>query len=576
MSTQEQNAAWLANEAAYLEHVRALWAARWPQGVPRQQHFPLGEQTLTYYLREWARRTPDKAAIIFYGREISYAELDRLSDRFAAVLHGAGVRKGDAVGVFLPSCPQFLIAFHAILKLGAIHAPINPMFRESELVYELNDTGARILIAQDILLPVVDAARSQTGLTHVFATAVSAFLPEAPFGPVPAGLDAPLVDLPAGVVDFMAAMAAETGAPPVVDVSLDDVAALNYTGGTTGLPKGCIHTQRDMLFTGASMCSITASIGPDDVIINFWPVFWIAGEDVGVIAPLVAGATCVLLARWDAAAWMAQVERYKVTVTAMVVDNAVEIMESPDAGKHDLTSLREAVVASFVKKLNVPFRERWRALTGTTLREAAWGMTETHSFDTFTRGFQDNDFDLNARQVFCGLPTGATDFKILEFGSERLIPLGEEGELCVRTPSLLKGYWNSPGGTAGEIRDGWLRTGDLGMITAEGFILFLGRRKEMLKVKGMSVFPTEIEAVLGQHPSVIGSGVIGREDPDKGQVPVAFVMVKPEDGVEAADVLAFCRERLAVYKLPEVRVVEALPMTATGKVKKEELAQQFL
>ncbi|MFC0282358.1 AMP-binding protein [Camelimonas abortus] len=573
-TSEDRAPAYLASEEAYLAHVRKLWDARWPQGVPRTQRYPLGERTLSDYLREWARRTPDRPAIIFYDRVITWAELDRLSDRCAAMLARAGVRKGDTVAVFLPNCPQFIIAFHAILKLGAIHVPVNPMFREQELAYELNDTGARVLIAQDELLPLVAAVRGETAVEHVYATSPGEFLPERPFGPLPAGLDAPRQPLPEGVTDFVSAMMAETGAPPETEVSLDDVAALNYTGGTTGMPKGCVHTQRDMLFTGASICSITCSIGPDDVFINFWPVFWVAGEDWAILGPIVSGAACVLMARWDAKAWLAQTARYRVTVAAMVVDNAVEIMERPDAASHDLSSLRETLVASFVKKLNVSFRDRWRALTGgVVLREAAWGMTETNSFDTFTRGFQEGNFDLNARQVFCGLPTGATDFKIMEFGGRKLVPLGQEGELCVRSPSLLKGYWKRPDATAEGLVDGWLRTGDIGMITEEGFILFLGRRKEMLKVKGMSVFPAEIEAVLGQHPSVTGSGVIGREDPEKGQVPVAFVMVK--DDTSADDLLAFCRQRLAVYKIPELRVVDSLPMTATGKVKKEELAAMF-
>jgi fatty-acyl-CoA synthase len=281
----------------------------------------------------------------------------------------------------------------------------------------------------------------------------------------------------------------------------------------------------------------------------------------------------VLLARWDPIAYAKAVERHKVTVSMMVVDNAVEIMSNPEAMKSNMRSLREVLVASFVKKLNPAFRQGWHDLTGSTLREAAWGMTETHSFDSFTQGWQEDDQDLKAQQIFAGLPVPSTDFKILEFGSNKLMPIGTEGELCVRTPSLLKGYWNKPDATAEGLVNGWLRTGDLGMISERGTVHFLGRRKEMLKVKGMSVFPAEIEAVLGQHPAV--SGVIGREDDTRGQVPVAFITLLPEERktVTAESLGAFCKERLAGYKLPEIRIVDALPMTATGKVKKEELSQ---
>jgi acyl-CoA synthetase (AMP-forming)/AMP-acid ligase II len=343
------------------------------------------------------------------------------------------------------------------------------------------------------------------------------------------------------------------------------------------MPKGCVHTQRDMLFTAAVMSSISASVTSDDVIINFWPIFWIAGEDVGILLPVVTGATCILLARWDPVACMRAIERYRVTTAMMVVDNAVEIMEHPQARAHDLSSLRNVLVASFVKKLNLTFREGWKALTGSTLREAAWGMTETHSFDTFTRGFQNDGYDLGAQQIFCGLPVPETDFKIMEFGSDKLLPLGVEGELCVRTPSLLASYWNKPGAAGEGLENGWLRTGDIGMIGPNGHVHFLGRRKEMLKVKGMSVFPAEIEAVLGQHPAVTGSGVVGRPDDVRGQSPVAFVTLHPRfaDSIGAEDILAFCRERLAVYKIPEIRIADTLPMTATGKVRKEELLKRL-
>lgn len=565
---------YLRDEESYLGHVRALQRELWPSGVPREPVFPLGRKPLTEYLRDWAGRQPDKPAVLFYGRATTYGELDRLSDRFAAMLARLGARKGDRIAVFLPNCPQFYICFFGILKAGCVHVPVNPMFTRPELTYELNDTGARIVVAHDQLAHLVGEVRAECGVEHVIVTSFLDALPDDPEGPLPAALTTPRVAVP-NSIDMMGALTQEIGAPPIVDISLDDIAALNYTGGTTGMPKGCVHTQFDMLFTGAVMGSISMSVTREDVIINFWPIFWMAGEDVGIILPIVTGATCVLLARWDPAAFMSAVERDRATISNMVVDNAVEVMNHPDAGKYDLSSLREVLVASFVKKLNPAFREGWRKLTGTVLREAAWGMTETHSYDAFNRGWQDDDRDLKQRQIFCGIPVPQTDFKIMEFDSNKIMPLGVEGELCVRTPSLLKGYWNMPDATGEGLVDGWLRTGDIGMISEIGTIHFLGRRKEMLKVKGMSVFPSEIESVLGQHAAVTGSGVIGRTDGARGQVPVAFVTVLPERRAEMTEAAleAFCRERLAVYKIPEIRIVESLPMTATGKVKKEELAK---
>jgi long-chain acyl-CoA synthetase len=329
-----------------------------------------------------------------------------------------------------------------------------------------------------------------------------------------------------------------------------------------------------MLYTAASNFGTALPLSPDTVFLSFFPQFWIAGENIGLVFPVFSGATLVLLARWDPVGVLAAVQRYRVTTMVLPVDGAVELMDHPRFAEFDLGSLRHVRVVSFVKKLNLEYRRRWRELGGGTLAESAWGMTETHTSDTFTTGFQDDDFDLHAQPVFVGLPVPGTEFEIRDFDTGALQPLGVEGEIRVRSPSLLKGYWNKPEATAQALVDGWLRTGDIGVLDTQGFLHFLGRRKEMLKVKGMSVFPPEIEAVLGQHPAVLGSGVVGRPDGDRGEVPVAFVVVRPEARatVGADELQAWCRARMAGYKMPEVRLVDGLPMTATGKVKKQDLA----
>lgn len=559
------------DEAAYFDRLRQLQTAAWPAGIAREAHYPLGEIAISEHLREWARRQPEKPACIFYGRDISYRELDDLSDRFAALLHEHGVGPGDRVAVYLPNCPQFILAFFGILKLGAVHVPVNPMFREAELAYELNDTGARALLCLDSLMPALRQVRDQTQVHAVFVTSLAEMLPAEPSFPVPPALLQPTIACD-DAIDLLPALARVTAPAPAFAPDLDAVAALNYTGGTTGMPKGCIHTQRDMLYTAGTSLAASFQLSPDDVVLNFVPIFWIAGEDTGLLFPLVAGATVVLMARWDAVGFMTAVERYEASFAYLLVDNAVEILDHPRTPAFDLTSLRKVRVSSFVKKLNPDFRARWRALTGADMIEAAWGMTETHTMDTFSIGMQQDDFDLLSQPVFVGLPVPGTDFKICDFDGGALMPLGETGEICVRTPSLFKGYWNKPEASAEAIRNGFLHTGDIGVIDEQGYLHFLGRRKEMLKVKGMSVFPAEIEAMLGQHPGIAGSGVIGREDAERGQVPVAFIALGEQAvGLDEATLSAWCRERMAGYKVPEIRLVKALPMTATGKVKKEEL-----
>ncbi len=561
------------DEARYLAELRALWAANWPAGVPTEPRYPWGEATLPEYLHRWAGKQPDKPALIFYGTEISYAELDRLSDAFAALLAAHGAVRGDRVAVFLPNCPQFTVAFYGILKLGCVHVPVNPMFKEHELLYELEDTGAVIMLAQDQLMPLVRTVRDRTTLRTVFTTSLAEMIPAEPTLPVPEGAAQPKQDCP-GTIDLLPALQT-AGPPPRATTGLDDVAALNYTGGTTGMPKGCVHTQRDMLYTAATTNTCANGSDHRDVMLNFHPVFWIAGENFGLIFPVVCGATLVLLARWDPLAWMAAVQRYRVTLAGLLVDNAVAILDHPDVGRYDLRSLRSTRVSSFVKKLNETYRRRWQALTGVMMIEAAWGMTETHTCDTFTTGQQRDDFDLKSQPIFVGLPVPGTEFKIAAFDTGELLPLGSEGEIVVRSPSQLKSYWNKPEATAASIKDGWFHTGDIGLLDTDGFLHFLGRRKEMLKVTGMSVFPAEIEALLGQHPAVIGSGVIGRPDERRGQVPAAYVLADPAAGLTEAALAEWCRQNMATYKVPTIHIVDSLPMTATGKVKKEELAKLY-
>ena len=558
------------SEEAFLRDVRARQARIWPAGVPREAQWPLGEISLTECLRERARRRPDLTLYQWYGRAFSYAEIDRLSDRFAALLQAEGVAPGTSVAVFLGNCPQFAVAFFGILKAGCVHVPVNPMFKEHELLHELNDARAEVIVADHALMDLVDKVRPQTGVRRVLGTSPATVLPETPAIPVPEAILRAARSSHAE--EFLDALE-RAGAPAPVTLDLDAVAALNYTGGTTGMPKGCIHTHRDMVFTAAKAIRTNVPLDEGDVCVNFHPLFWIAGEDLGIILPVFAGATCVLLGRWDPVGFMAAVDRFKAIRAVMLVDNAAEVLEHPRVGDFDLTSLKTTGVSSFVKKLNLDWRTRWRALTGATMAELSYGMTETHTLDTFTEGLQADDFDLSLQPIMCGLPVAETDFVIRDFDTRALLPLGAEGEIWVRSPSLLKGYLNRPDATAESLVDGWLRTGDIGCIDEHGLVHFLGRRKEMLKVKGMSVFPAEIEALLGRHPAVIGSGVIGRPDAERGQVPVAFVILDPARAAEVtAEALAtWCAEAMATYKKPEIRVVDSLPMTATGKVKKGEL-----
>ncbi|MBB3994855.1 fatty-acyl-CoA synthase/long-chain acyl-CoA synthetase [Sulfitobacter undariae] len=556
----------------HVSELRRLQAASWPAGVPREITYRKGKVPLSQYIRAEAKERPDDAMVHFYGNTLSWAEVDALSDKFAGLLQKSGVSAGDRVGVMMGNCPQFTICFWGIMKLGAILVPVNPMFKAIELTYQLNDSGAETLVFQDDLAGLVAQVLSDSPVKTLFATGAAEMIGNTNAIPLPAGMgSAPNAPNIARLLTEIDSADAFQG-PDCID--LDAVAALNYTGGTTGMPKGCVHTHGDMLYTVAAYCGAAmGDIGPDDVIVNFFPMFWIAGEDLGLLAPVYTGASICMLHRWDAIGWMAAVAEYRASAVTLLVDNAVEVMRHEAVAEYDLSSLNGTSVCSFVKKLGSGFRQEWRALTGSTMVEASYGMTETNTCDTFTLGMQGDDYDLQQQPVFAGLPVTGTDIIIRDFETGALKPLGKSGEICVRSPSVLKSYWNKPDETAHAIRAGWLHTGDIGMVNEQGYVHYLGRRKEMLKVNGMPVFPAEIEMLLGRHPSVVGSGVIGRQDAAKGEVPVAFVQLALDQDppLDAETLRAWCRDQMASFKVPEIRLVDSLPMTATGKVKKDEL-----
>lgn len=551
---------------AHLAELRERRRQAWPGATDRQIEYPFGRTSVTDYVRNWARERPGHAALTFGDATITYEQLDRYSDRVAAYLAHQGFEPGDRAAVMMPNCPQFIIAFLGILKAGGVHVPVNPMFRREEISYELNDSTATMAFVSDGLGDEFLVGADGSQVREIVATALEDFL--APGSPMPRQMpvDQPHID---GATRFMDLLERDDLPVPALDTDPDALAALNYTGGTTGMPKGCEHSQADMLQTGLRGGQLNFASTPDSVSLVFIPIFWIAGED-GFLIPLTTGGTCVLQFRWDADEVAAAIERHRVTVLVGTVDNYLELLERREG--HDFSSLTTAVTMSFVTKLSVEVRERWARESGSPaiMRESSYGMTEDHTLDTFTLGLQDGDRDLLGRPGFTGLPMPDTDIAIVDFETRELVPIGEEGQIIVRSASMMKGYHGRPDATADTLRDGWLQTGDIGALDETGALHYLGRRKEMLKVNGMSVFPSELEFLLSRHPDIDACGVIGIADEHKGQVPLAFIQLRESarEKVSADDLVAWCRTNMATYKVPRIRVIDAVPLAPTGKVSK--------
>ncbi len=520
------------------------------------------QQPLHEYLRTHARERAASPACHWYGSAMSFGELDAASDAFAARLQALGVAKGEPVVLFLNNCPQYLVAHFGIQKIGAIVCPSGPLNKEHELAYQVNDLKARVIVAASPLLPVVDRVRPQSALRHVFVVHYADLLPEAPALDLPAELKAARSEtreVPANCEDFLAVM--KTSARPApVDIALDDIALMTYTSGTTGLPKGAMLSYGNALFKtrAAADCN---GVGADDVLLSVAPLYHIAGMLMGVNVPVLTGAASVLLHRFEPRTCLQAIERHRVSWWYSIAPMNVACMQVDDIARFDLASLRMNPVTSFGIAFTEPLARQWRGhAPNCTSFEAAYGLSETHTCDTYTPHHA-------PRWGTQGVAVPGVAIRILASDTGEPRPAGEIGEIVLASPGTFKGYWNKPEATAATLRNGWVHTGDMGRLDADGYLTFIGRFKEMIKVSGYSVFPEEVETILIKHPAVAQAAVVAQPDAEKGEVVKAFVVLKAGAALDADALVAWARDNMASYKAPRaVRFIDALPTTGAGKV----------
>jgi long-chain acyl-CoA synthetase len=559
-----------------------IWMKNWPDFVPTEVDYPQGQKPVFEYLRDNARAFPDRVAIIFYGKEVTYGELDRMSEQFARFLIDSGLKKGDRIALFMPSCPQYHIAHYGINKMGGAIVPCSPLFKEWELVYELRDAGAKAIVALDLLYPVAAGACNECGIEKIVVTSMHDFLPKAPTMNLIPMMNMPKVTHP-NTTEFVDILSRYPSAPVEVDVGLDDIVQLQYTGGTTGLPKGAVLTHGSKLFKVSALSNIInadlAFLGHKED--NFsslatLPTFHIAGMLGSVDTMIAQGSTQVLMAMFDPVAAMQAIDRYKLQFFQATVPMNVGIMNHPERKKYDLSSLKLCLTTSFGIQLTEEIARRWQEDTGgCVLAEGAYGLTETHTFDTF--------MPLSKPKYVAGcqgIPIPGQNIKIVAFEDKmREVAVGEMGEITLSNPSVLKGYWNKPEETKTSLVDGWVYTGDMGKFDEDGYLYYLGRRKEMIKISGFSVFPEEVEAFLARHEAVENSAVIGVPDDKKGEAIKAFVVLRPEfqGKVKAEDIITWAKEGISSYKVPQyIDFRDNLPMSGVGKVLRRVLLDEEL
>jgi long-chain acyl-CoA synthetase len=554
---------------------KRVWHAFYDEGIPIT--FPFVERTLPEALRLAAEKHPENTAIWFLNKRMTYRELKGQVDRFATALARLGVVKGTRVAIQLPNLPQTVIAYYAVLAAGGQVVMTNPLYVAREIEHQWFDANCEVAIVADFIFEQrIRPIREQLPVKHYVVASIPEYLG------FPLNLLAPLklkrttpptyakVRAEANVHLFRKLVDGTSPNPPKVAVGMDDVAVLQYTGGTTGVAKGAALTQRNLSFNAqGAVAWLHIGDAADDVFLSALPMFHVFGMTICMNFPVFAGAAMVLVPNpRDIASVVEAVTQRRVTQFIGVPAMFAAIANYPGVEKLDLSSVKSCFSGS--APLPVDVLRRFEQVTRAPIVEG-FGLTES---SPVTHGNP-----LRRRKVgSIGVPFVETDSRVvdLETGTRELPP-GEEGELIVKGPQVMGGYWNRPDETAIAIRNGWLHTGDIARMDDEGYFYIAGRKKDMILVSGFNVYPDEVDAVLMSHPAVLEAASIGVPDPKRGETVKSFVVVKPGMVATAEEIEAYCREYLAAYKVPrEVEFRSELPKSTVLKILRRELRDEEL
>jgi long-chain acyl-CoA synthetase len=500
-------------------------------------------------LRRTVARTPDKWATVFHDRMLTFRELEGASNALANGLLALGVGTGDRVALLMTNRPEYVVSFIATSKLGGTVTPINPAYRADEVEYQLNDSEARVLVVHEEKLPLVEEVRANLrSVRHILVIGATA----------PSGMllwDDVVRDHPATP-------------PPEVAIDLDrDLIALPYSSGTTGLPKGVMLTHRNLVCNHLQ-CTSAARMTERDVLLLFLPFYHIYGSML-MGAAVASGATLVIMERFEPITALTLTQRYQVTLFYAVPPVLLALSQLPELKQFDLSSVR--YVMSGAAPLPPEIARRVQELIGILVLQG-YGLTEAAPL-THLNPVDNREL---VRLDSVGWAVSDLEQRIVDVDdASKILPPGEVGELIVRGPQVMQGYWKAPEETARALRDGWLHTGDIAHSDADGYVFIVDRKKEMIKYKGFGIAPAEIEAVLHEHPAVADCAVVPKLDPEAGELPRAFVVCKPNTSVSEDELMRFVAGRVATYK--QVRVVtfiDAIPKNPSGKILRRILKEQ--
>jgi len=562
----------------------------WPKFNPRSLNYPA--MPIFQFLRSSATKWPFRLCIIFDALEITYGELLTLCERFAAALASLGIKKGDRVAIHLPNSPQFAIAYYATMMNGAIFTPCSPLMVEREMAYQLNDAGAETIITLDLFYPTVEKVVPKTKIRNVIVASIPDIFP-----PLLTAIRPPLVkkEFP-GTLDFSALLRSHEAKPPEVKIEPEkDLAHLAYTGGTTGVSKGVMLTHFNVVANVLQVAHWNAggNVRYQNGILNLVreegdreedrPVRFGRGRAL-VVVPwfhamgtigylnqiIYLGSAMVVFPRFDPGQYLQAIEKYEAHAIGGAPQLFIPLVNHPDFKKYDLSNIR--IAASGAAPLPVPVMEQMLKSFPGVVTEA-YGLTETTMASNMNPPSREG---LKIGSV--GLPLADTEVKIvdLETGTKKL-PLGEIGEVCIKGPQVMQGYWNKPEETKMVLRDGWVYTGDIGREDEDGYFYIVDRKKDMLIYKGYNVYPRDLEEVMAKHPAVQQCAVVGKADPEAGEIPVAFVVLREGAAVSAEELMEYCAQNVSAYKkIRQVVFKKQLPVSGAGKVLKTELRKELV
>ncbi len=555
------------------------WLAHYDKGVPQTIDYP--NQPLFRFLEDAARKYPDRACTIFKGAVISYRDMNALTDHMAAALVEMGVKKGDRVGIFMPNSPQFVIAYYGILKAGGAVVAVNPTYPVDEILKPVKDAGIEVMFTLSRFYSKLTEVRKRSNLKKIIVSNIKETFPpvlrilftlvrEKKDGDRLAGLEAGDV----WMQDLLKKHA--SSAKPNVEVLPEDTALFQYSGGTTGDPKGAIAMHKNVVANTLQMKAwfITAEEAKETVLMGI-PLFHVYGMVAGMNFGMTIGASLVMVpnAR-DLKDVLENISKYKATLFPGVplLYNAINNHPDVKAGKYDLSSIKACISGSAA--LLPETKQEFERLTGGKVFEG-YGMSETPTATHCNPLVGVNKIGS------IGMPLPDVEVKLIDLDDgETEKPQGEIGEIIIRGPQVMKGYHNDPTGTRNALRqlkDGktWLFTGDIGRMDEDGYFYIVDRKKELIKPGGFQVWPREVEEAIAAHPKVLEVGVAGIPDPNRGEAVKAWVVMKPGESMTEDDLRAFCKEHLAPYKVPShIEFRTELPKTTVGKILRRELVRQ--